>query len=131
MRKVQREKGDLVNTQVRTYAQIPICAQIPAFVQLPALFQPRVTLQPGTHLHRSQAPCPAMIPIIPVLSQEADHFHKSSTISKNGNEVAVFDLSAPSYLDDRKSSILEGSLSINSSHLILILSTHPSLFQQP
>ena len=81
--------------------------------------------------HHSQVPCPAMIPIIPMLGQEADHSRKPSAISENGNEAAVFDLSAPCYLDDQKSSILEGSLSINSSHLILTSSTHLFLFQQP
>ena len=120
-----------VNTQVQTYAQIPIRALIPAYVQLPALFQPCVPLQPSTHLHHSQAPFPATIPVIPMLSREADHSCKPSTISKNGHEAAVFDLLAPSYLDDWKSSISEGSLSINSSHLILISSTHPFPFQQP
>ena len=69
-RRLERED---VNTQVWTYAQIPIhaqipiCAQIPAYVQLPTLFQPRVPLQPSAHLCHSQAPHPATILIIPML----------------------------------------------------------------
>ena len=51
-------KDMTVNTQVRTYAQIPIHTQIPAYAQLPALFQPCVLSQPSAHLCHSQVPCP-------------------------------------------------------------------------
>ena len=120
--------GTSVSTQVQTYAQIPIHTQIPAFVQLTTLFQPHVPSQPGAHLHHR---CPATIPIIPMLGREADHSCKPSTISKNSNEAAVCDLLAPSYLDDWKSSVLEGSLSINSSPLILILLCICPCFNNP
>ena len=51
--------------------------------------------------HCSQAPLPATISIIPMLSQDANYFRKPSIISEDGNEVAAFDLSAPGILTTR------------------------------
>ena len=122
---------DCVNTQIRTYAQIPIRTQIPAYVQLPALFQPRVLSQPSTHLHHSQAPHPAMISITPMLGWDANYFHKPSNISEGSNEAAVFNLSALGILTTRSWVYWEDCFPSTVPHSILIFSTSPFLFQHP
>ena len=124
-------KSPSVNTQVWTYAQIPIHAQIPAYVQLPALFQPCVLLQPSAHLHHSQAPHPAMISIAPMLGWNANYFHKPSNSSEGGNEAATFNLSAPGILMTRSQVYWEGCSPSTLPHSIIIFSTNPFLFQHP
>ena len=119
------------NTQTRTHAQIHIHAQIPAYVQLPALFQPHVPSQPSTHLHHSQAPHPATISVTPVLSRDANYFHKPSNISKGSNKAAMLDLSAPGILTTRSRVYWEDCFPSTVPHSILIFSTSLFLFQHP
>ena len=109
----------------------PIHAQIPAYVQLPTLFQPHVLSQPSAHLHHSQAPHPATISVTPVLSREANYFHKPSNISEGGNKAAMFDLSAPGILTTRSQVYWEDYSPSTVPHSILIFSTNLFLFQHP
>ena len=87
--------------------------------------------QPSAHLRHSQAPCPATISVTPVLSWDANYFHKPSNISEGSNEVATLDLSAPGILTTGSRVYWEDCFPSTVPHSILIFSTSPFLFQHP